>query len=128
MNSQLLCTFSNLNNIDTTISDIKNHYNLNLLFNRIFILQENNTKELFLTYNVDCNKEYLQKTISLHRIKQYNCLYTINALNQLIRDENNGVLDESYKIEWKHFPNTIIITVDGFTKIIPTKLYKIVNL
>jgi len=40
----------------------------------------------------------VKNTISLHRKKITNTLYTINALNELIKTINNGVLDTKYQV------------------------------
>ena len=82
------------------------------------------------TYNV--NKESVDKllddTISVHRKKETNTLYTINALNQLITEINNGVLDKSFEIEWDRYRNTMLTTNDEGLKKIPTKIKEVVHL
>ena len=76
--------------------------------------------------DVDFNK--VKNTISLHRKKITNTLYTINALNELIMDINNGILDTSYQVPWDVYKNTILITnKDGLSRI-PTRILKIINL
>ncbi len=35
-------------------------------------------------------------------------MYTINALNNLIEDLNDGVLDKSYQIDWQDYRNSVI--------------------
>ena len=42
----------------------------------------------------------LPGTILLHRKKESNTLYTINALNALVRQLNNGMLDNRFIINW----------------------------
>ena len=93
---------------------------------------ENKTNELICTYNVDQDEEInfndVKNTISLHRKKITNTLYTINALNELIMEINNGILDTSYQIPWDVYKNTILITnKDGLSRI-PTRILKIINL
>ena len=51
----------------------------------------------------------VSNTISLHRKKITNTLYTINALNELIKTINNGVLDTNYQVEWDTYKNMILI-------------------
>ena len=46
-------------------------------------------------------------TISLHRKKNTNTLYTINALNDLIRELNAGKLDKTYPIKWENYKNSL---------------------
>ena len=104
MKSQLLCTFTTRKDLDDVVEDIKNSYEI--FFNKIYVLQnENNVEELICTYNVniengvDYNK--VEGTISLHRKKHSNTLYTINALNECIKNLNNGVMDSKFMIPWE---------------------------
>ena len=128
MKSQLLCTFTTKESLDSGIKEITNAYTI--VFNKIYVLQnENNTNELICTYNVDTqnNIDYnkVEGTISLHRKKYSNTLYTINALNECIKNLNNGILDEKYMIPWENFKNMLLITnSDGLNKI-NTRIYKI---
>ena len=66
-------------------------------------------------------------TIALHRKKQSNTLYTINALNEVIREKNNGVLDKTFPITWSEFQNSLLLVNEQGLNIIPTKIYKIIN-
>ena len=62
------------------------------------------------------------------RLKKHtNTLYTINALNDLIRELNNGVLDKSFSVEWENYKNCLLLTNDGGLNKIPTKIYKIID-
>ena len=131
MKTQLLCTFTNQKNLEQTTHDITK--NFNVIFEKIYVLQnENKTHELICTYNVDQDEEInyndVKNTISLHRKKITNTLYTINALNELIMEINNGILDTSYQVPWDVYKNTILITnKDGLSRI-PTRILKIINL
>ena len=128
MKTQLLCTFTNKENLDETIKSISDAYTI--VFNKIYVLQnEDNTNELICTYNVDTEDgvDYnkVNGTISLHRKKYSNTLYTINALNECIKNLNNGILDEKFMIPWENFKNMLLITnSDGLNKI-NTRIYKI---
>ena len=64
-------------------------------------------------------------TISIHRKKQTNTLYTLNAMNKLIADENNGVYDKNFQLSWELYKNSIILTNDVGVKIVPLKLFSI---
>ena len=131
MRTQLLCTFTTQKNLEQTTHDISK--NFNVVFEKIYVLQnENKTNELICTYNVDQDEEInfndVKNTISLHRKKITNTLYTINALNELIMEINNGILDTSYQVPWDVYKNTILITnKDGLSRI-PTRILKIINL
>ena len=89
--------------------------------------------ELVCTYNVDLNKGSIDynavaNTISLHRKKHSNTLYTINALNEVIANLNNGLVDSKFIVPWENFKNTLMVTnSDGLNKI-PTRIYKIIKI
>ena len=131
MKTQLLCTFTTKKNINNTIDKIKESYNI--AFNKIYILQnENNINELICTYNVESDESIdyniVSNTISLHRKKHSNTLYTINALNEVIKNLNNGVLDIGYQVPWENFKNMIMVTnSEGLNKI-HTRIFKIINI
>ena len=130
MNNRLYCTFTTLNTYETIVDTIKSSYVI--LFNKIFILESLDGQKIMLTYNVDMNNSstssIIDNTILVHRKKQTNTLYTINALNELIKDLNNGVLDKRFPIEWNNYRNCILlIQADGFNRI-DTKVKEIINL
>ena len=131
MRTQLLATFTNKTDLDTTVEKIKGAYTI--AFNKIYVLQnENNINELICTYNVDLEKgaDYndVKGTISLHRKKHSNTLYTINALNEVIADLNNGLVDSKFIVPWENFKNTLMVTnSDGLNRI-NTRIYKIIKI
>ena len=130
MNNRLYCTFTNVNDVNEIIDKIQTSYVI--LFNKIFVLESLDGEKIMLTYNVDMNnssgESMIDNTILVHRKKQTNTLYTINALNELIKSLNNGVLDKKFPIEWNNYKNCILlIQADGFNRI-NTKVKKIVNL
>ena len=65
-------------------------------------------------------------TILLHRKKQTNTLYTINALNSLIQVLNNGVLDTTYQLDWENYRNTMLLTNDEGLKRVETEVEDII--
>ena len=131
MKSQLLCTFTTKDNLDEIIKKITDSYSI--VFNKVYVLQnENNVNELICTYNVDTQDgvDYnkVEGTISLHRKKHSNTLYTINALNEVISNLNNGVVDSKFIVPWENFKNTLMVTnSEGLNKI-STRIYKIVKI
>ena len=130
MNNRLYCTFTTLDDVDGDVNKIKSSYVI--LFNKIFILESLDGKNIMLTYNVDMNNttvdSMISNTILVHRKKQTNTLYTINALNELIKSLNNGVLDKKFPIEWNNYRNCILlIQAEGFNRI-DTKVKEIINL
>ena len=129
MRTQLLCTFTKRNRFYETI-DIILACN-DIVFDKVYVFQnEKDYHQLICTYNVEYDEDAIQEvpdTISLHRKKNTNTLYTINALNDLIRELNNGKLDKSFPIEWENYKNCLLLTGDEGLNKIPTRIYTIVN-
>ena len=131
MRTQLLATFTTKTDLDKTIENIKGAYTI--AFGKIYVLQnEKDINELICTYNVDLSAgaDYndVKGTISLHRKKHSNTLYTINALNEVIRHWNNGILGTKFQVPWENFTNMIMVTnSDGLNKI-STRIYKILKI
>lgn len=129
MKTQLVCTFIKRHQIDDTLEDIKNSFTV--LNDRVFLLKSVNIQnELILSYNVilDSYKDFLPGSILVHRKTETNTIYTINALNELIMNLNNGVLDKSYPIEWGNYTDTMLLKKpDGlkFLKIQTVNVYNI---
>lgn len=129
MNTQLLCTFTTKSELDSTLQSIRERYHI--VYNYIYVLQnKSNLEELFVTYNIDTTlqpERPLSGTILIHRKKESNTLYTINALNELIKEENGGKLDKNYALEWDRFRNCIILTNPIGTKRIQTRVFEIIS-
>ena len=130
MNNRLYCTFTTLDAYEEVSNTIQTSYVI--LFDKIFVLESLDGEKIMLTYNVDMNNSridsMIDNTILVHRKKQTNTLYTINALNELIKDLNNGVLDKSFPINWNDYKNCILlIQTEGFNKI-DTKIREIIKL
>ena len=131
MRTQLLATFTTKEHLDDTVNSIQEAYTI--VFSKIYVLQnEDNTDELICTYNVDTKKavDYnkVKGTISLHRKKHSNTLYTINALNEVVANLNNGIIDSKFIVPWENFKNTLMVTnSEGLNKI-STRIYKIIKI
>ena len=69
----------------------------------------------------------LDNTILLHRKKDSNTLYTINALNDLIKELNGGILDMKYKVNWSEYRNCNLLTTGGELKRLDTKVHDILT-
>jgi len=128
--NKLFATFSKKEDIEKTIEVITARYSI--LFNKIFILESKDSDEFICTYNIDpgnlSTTTVLPNTILLHRKKESNTLYTINALNTLIKTLNNGYADPNYKVEWTDYKNTILLTNGPDLRKLETTIYKIINL
>ncbi len=128
MKTQLLCTFCSKYDFDDSIELIK--LGANIVFNKIYAFENlENDNQLICTYNVEKLDDFVQnsKTMAIHRKKETNTLYTINALNEAIREDNNGILDKSFSLDWSKYQNSLLLTNDSGLNIIKTKLYKIIN-
>mgnify|MGYP003656171224 FL=1 len=129
MKTQLLCTFTKKDRFYETM-DVIIACN-EIVFDKIFVFENgNDNQQLICTYNVEYDEDFMQgiqDTISLHRKKHTNTLYTINALNDLIRELNNGKLDKSFSVEWENYKNSLLLTNDNGLNKIPTKIHTIVN-
>jgi len=128
LNNKLFCTFVTEEALDFLIEDISNAYSI--MYNKMFVLFVKSTNEYVITYNVDQgNVENIPvNTILVHRKKETNTLYTINALNDLIKKLNGGVVDVSYRVNWQHYKNCILLTQNGEIKQLNTKVFKIIEL
>lgn len=127
--NKLFCTFTKKEDLNVTISDIKTRYEV--IYSKIFILETDNDNEYVCTYNIDSDNinksNVLPNTILMHRRKECNVLYTINSLNKLIESLNGGVRDNNYKVNWKDYENSILLTQkDQFVQL-KTKIHDIVN-
>jgi hypothetical protein len=128
VNNKLFCTFVTLEEIDNFIKDISHRYVI--MYNKLFVLYIKDTGEYVVTYNTDqINLNSIpDNTILVHRKKETNTLYTINALNELIKKLNGGAVDVHYKINWQHYKNTILLTQHNELKQLKTKIHTIIEL
>jgi hypothetical protein len=126
--NKLFCTFTSKEDLESTIDNIKDQYTI--LFNKIFVLYIESTNEYVCTYNVDSfnmSNTILPQTILLHRKKESNTLYTINALNDLIKELNDGVADPKFRVNWQEYRNCILLTTSGELRRLDTKIHEILS-
>ena len=128
MNNRLFATFTQQNEIEGLISELSSTYNI--MYKKMFVLFIKSTNEFVVTYNVEQGNidTIPENTILVHRKKESNTLYTINALNDLIKKLNGGEVDLTYQIEWQNYKNCVLLTQQGEVKQLNTKIYKIVDL
>ena len=128
MNNKLFCTFSAKEEIDERLAEINREYKI--LYGKIFVLSSPESDEYLCTYNIEpegTQTRILPNTILLHRKKESNTLYTINALNVLIKSINNGVLDSTFPIPWKEYQNSVLLTQDSQLRKLNTLIHKIIT-
>ena len=128
MNNKLYCTFIQDEEVDKVVDRILEEHDI--LFNKIFGLVALDDNKTMWTYNIDGPVYNLQlpNTILVHRKKQTNTLYTINALNEVIRYLNDGVLDTTYQVDWTRFRNCLLLTRPGGFKKVRTRLKNIIEI
>ena len=128
MNNRLYATFTQQNSLDELIIHLSTTYTI--MYKKMFVLFVKSTNEYVVTYNVEQGNvsSIPTNTILVHRKKESNTLYTINALNDLIKKLNNGIVDPSYRIDCQHNKNCVLLTQHGDVKQLNTKIYKIVDL
>ena len=130
--TQLLVTFTKPKRLQETIEEIKKCYKL--AFEKIYILENvSDSKELICSYNIDTSvktdKTLIPKnTISVHRKKETNTIYTINALNFVIALHNDGQVDNTYPVPWDKYKNMILVTNTEGLKKINTKINSVVEI
>jgi hypothetical protein len=125
--NKLFCTFAKKELLDERLQEINKEYKI--LYNKIFVLASPESDEYMCTYNIEIegpNTKILPNTILLHRKKESNTLYTINALNTLIKSLNNGVLDNKFMVNWADYRNAILLTQGEDLRKLNTSIHKIV--
>jgi hypothetical protein len=129
-NRQLVCTFATQNQLLTTMRSILSSFDI--MYNRVYIFESiENRNDVFYTYNIKGVKQgqtFLPNTISIHRKKQSNTFYTINALNNLIQEINNGVLDKEYAVEWDNYRDMAILINDNMLKKVKLRMKEVFHL
>ena len=126
--NKLFCTFTSPADLEETVATINRRYSI--LFSKIFVLESPQSDELICTYNIDTGNmaaSPMANTILLHRKKESNTLYTINALNTLIKSLNGGVLDTRFIVNWQDYKNSILLTNGPELRKLDTAIFKIVD-
>lgn len=125
--NKLFCTFSHKDTLEETLREINREYTI--LYKKIFVLSSKESDEFLCTYNIEIEgpqTKILPNTILLHRKKDSNTLYTINALNTLIKELNSGVLDTRFPINWQDYKNCVLLTQGEELRRLNTSIHKIV--
>ena len=127
LNNKLFCTFTDLDSLDSLLEEIQSKYTI--IYNKLFVLEIIDKDEYVVTYNVEQGNVHTipPNTILVHRKKESNTLYTINALNELIKKLNGGVVDTKYQVDWQHYRNCILLTQHNELNQLNTKIYKIIE-
>ena len=128
LNNKLFCTFTDLDSLDSLLDEVTSKYTI--IYNKLFVLEVIDKNEYVVTYNVEQGNVHTipDNTILVHRKKESNTLYTINALNELIKKLNDGVVDTKYQVNWQHYRNCILLTQHNELQQLNTKIHKIVEI
>lgn len=128
MKPQLLCTFAHRKDLDIITDYIITSYTI--VERRLFVFSDANVRnDLYVTYNVDTtDTKRIPNTILIHRKKETNTMYTVNALNTIIREANNGILDKTYLINWITYRNSLLLTNTDGLRHIQLQLFKRIDL
>ena len=128
MNNRLFCTFTALEDLDDLVKHLSLRYTI--MYNKMFALQVKSNNEYVITYNVEQGNinGIPDNTILVHRKKDTNTLYTINALNTLIKSLNGGVVDPKFRVDWQHYRNCILLTQQNELRQLNTKVHNIIEL
>ena len=115
--------------IDQEVHHIINTYELTSKY--IFVLRnlEEPDKKI-ITYNATRHGTKASRlfTMRVHRKKQTNTLYTINALNCAIAEQHDGKTGRDLKLDWQAYENTILLTQGKNLQAYPIEVIKIYKL
>lgn len=121
--SHLLCSFTTLKEYVADAMHILNAYNVD--GGKIYALQNiEDVSEIFLTYNIEMEPLVVKRsrTISVHRKRDFNVIYSINALNLIIQSQNG-----KQEIDWSNYSNSLVVAYGRNIEVIPTRLLTILR-
>jgi hypothetical protein len=126
--TQLLCTFAHRKDLDLIVDYISNAYTVSE--RRMFVFSDrDNPSDLYVTYNVQpADYRKTPNTIMIHRKKETNTLYSVNALNAVIKECNNGILDKTFVIPWNNYRNSLILADGDDVRHIHLEMVRRINL
>lgn len=110
MRPQLLCTFTYIDKLPYCIGEIYKTYTVEAVSNVKCYSYVEEPNNVVCIYNVEGSTKRMKDTISINRKKETNSLYSINALNSLIRSLNGGALDKTYRIDWTHYQDMLLLS------------------
>lgn len=124
--SILLASFIKQLDLNEALTKIK--ATVGLTSRDLFVFSSSTIDDYIVTYNI--NSEYANlkfssiwpDTISIHRKRDTNTLFSINAMNRIIQSKNNGELNPNYKINWAEYRNCFLLIRNGRINIIPIEL------
>jgi len=126
--TQLLCTFAHKKDLELIVDYVTKSYTISE--RRMFVFSDaDNRNDLYVTFNIEAvGYSKTPNTISIHRKKETNTLYTVNALNTIIRNANNGLLDKSFAVDWTLYRNSLLLTTEEALRRIQLQLVRRIDL
>lgn len=128
MKTQLLCTFAHKKDLELIVDYVTKSYTISE--QRMFVFSDSdNRNDLYVTFNIEATGySKTPNTISIHRKKETNTLYTVNALNTIIRNANNGLLDKAFMVDWTLYRNSLLLTNEEALRKIQLQLVRRIDL
>ena len=127
----LLASFINSESEEEILTEVQAIVdNLTLTNKFIFLLaQKSDPSKKILTYNAQTEPgspfNPRLYTIRVHRKKQTNTLYTINALNCALKLEHEGRSGKDLKLDWEQYANCLLLTTSKNLAVHPVEVLKI---
>lgn len=124
----MLCTFAHKKDLELIVDYVTKSYTISE--RRMFVFSDaDNRNDLYVTFNIEATGySKTPNTISIHRKKETNTLYTVNALNTIIRNANNGLLDKSFMVDWTLYRNSLLLTNEEALRKIQLQLVRRIDL
>lgn len=107
--------------------------NLKLSNNYVFLLRSlKDPSKKIITYNAFVEKGQgfnpNLHTTRVHRKKQTNTLYTINALNLAVAKQHDGKTGKDLKLDWEEYRNCLLLSHEKQLQVHPVEVVKIFKL
>lgn len=126
-NLKLLCSFTRKRYVNSTIDLIIDEFDS---VRKLFVFYNRDSiGDYYITFNIDLNIDpEFRNFITIHRKKESNTLYSVNALNMIIQNLNNGILDKTFKLDWSKYKDVLLLTKNGNINRIPLILEEVINI
>jgi len=121
-NNKLFATFTTEDSLEDLVATVQSRYGVTR--KDIFAFSLDGTSEFLITYNVEDldQDDKLPSTIILHRKKETGTLFTIDAMNIIIKKLNGGVVDKNFPVNWENYRFSVLTEEDNQLKQQHTKI------